>query len=62
MTSSQGGGGAPPTGGPGEYIGALITLVSRSEVRYQGFLAEIDPDQATIALEQGACVDVDVCA
>lgn len=39
-------------GGPGEFIGALISLVSRSDVRYQGFLAQIDPVEATIALEQ----------
>lgn len=53
QSPAAGGQGAAPTGGPGEYIGALISLVSRTEIRYQGFLAQIDPVQATIALEQG---------
>lgn len=35
-----------------EFIGALISLVSKSDIRYQGLLASINPDQATIALER----------
>jgi protein LSM14 len=40
-------------GGVSSFIGALISLVSRSDIRYQGFLASIDSAQATIALEKG---------
>lgn len=35
-----------------EYIGALISLVSKSDIRYQGLLASINPNEATIALEK----------
>lgn len=46
---------APAGGGGGtaDYIGALISLVSRSDIRYQGFLAQINAEQATVALEKG---------
>ncbi|PWN20594.1 hypothetical protein BCV69DRAFT_282803 [Microstroma glucosiphilum] len=47
-TNAAGGGG----GGPADFIGALISLVSKSDIRYQGLLAQIDPVKATIALEQ----------
>lgn len=47
--NGSGGGG----GGPSDFIGALISLISRADIRYQGFLASIDPVQATIALEKG---------
>lgn len=53
MASAQAGGAEAAAGAPGEFIGALISLISRSDVRYQGFLAQIDPVAATIALEQG---------
>lgn len=33
------------------YIGAKISLISRSEIRYEGVLAEVDPREATISLE-----------
>ena len=35
-----------------EFIGALISLISKSDIRYQGLLASINPEQATIALEK----------
>lgn len=35
------------------YIGAKISLISRSEIRYEGVLAEVDPKEATIGLEHG---------
>lgn len=35
------------------YIGAKISLVSRSEIRYEGILAEVDPVESTIGLEHG---------
>lgn len=46
-------GGGAMSGGPSDFIGALISLISRADIRYQGFLASIDPVQATIALEKG---------
>lgn len=51
--AAAGGGGGG--GGPGDFIGALISLISKSDIRYQGFLAQIDPVAATIALEMGEC-------
>jgi protein LSM14 len=48
-----GDGGAPGAGGASSFIGALISLLSRSDIRYQGFLNSIDSAQATIALEKG---------
>lgn len=35
------------------FIGALISLTSRSNMRYQGVLSNIDATQATLALEKG---------
>lgn len=35
------------------YIGAKISLISRSEIRYEGILAEVDPKESTIGLENG---------
>lgn len=35
------------------FIGALISLTSRSNMRYQGVLSNIDAAQATLALEKG---------
>ncbi|WFD44509.1 hypothetical protein MPSI1_003177 [Malassezia psittaci] len=38
------------------FLGALISLTSRSNVRYQGVLSSIDAAQATLALEkEGRC-------
>ncbi|WFD00444.1 hypothetical protein MYAM1_003193 [Malassezia yamatoensis] len=34
------------------FLGALISLTSRSNVRYQGVLSSIDAAQATLALEK----------
>jgi protein LSM14 len=39
-------------GGASNFIGSLISLISKSDIRYQGFLAQIDAEQATIALEK----------
>lgn len=52
-TPSQPSGEAAGAAGASTFIGALISLVSRSDIRYQGFLASIDSAQATIALEKG---------
>lgn len=35
------------------YIGAKISLTSRSLIRYEGILAAVDPKEATISLEKG---------
>lgn len=63
MASTPGASAAPPAGADGNasaagggassFIGALISLLSRSDIRYQGFLNSIDSAQATIALEKG---------
>lgn len=58
-TPEQAKGNAAPASAPGggggtaDFIGALISLVSRSDIRYQGFLAQINAEQATVALEKG---------
>ena len=36
------------------FIGALISLISKAEVRYEGTLYNIDPVKATVALQNGA--------
>jgi hypothetical protein len=35
------------------FIGALISLVSKAEVRYEGTLFSIDPGKATVCLQNG---------
>lgn len=37
------------------FIGALISLISKAEVRYEGTLYNIDPVKATVALQNGKC-------
>lgn len=34
------------------YIGAKISLISRADIRYEGILADVDPSESTISLEQ----------
>lgn len=43
-------------GGGGEvdaYVGSLISLVSRSDIRYEGFLYQLNSHDSTIALSHG---------
>ena len=35
------------------YIGSRISLVSKSEIRYEGILYNIDPNESTVALQNG---------
>jgi len=48
---------AAPTSGQDDsaasFIGALISLTSHSNIRYQGILSNIDAAQATLSLENG---------
>ena len=34
-----------------QFIGSVISLISKSEIRYQGVLNSINPQDATISLE-----------
>jgi hypothetical protein len=36
------------------YIGASISLISKSEIRYEGILFTIDTKESNIALQNGA--------
>ena len=36
-------------------IGAKLSLISKSEIRYEGVLYTIDTNESTIALQNGAC-------
>lgn len=40
-----------------EFIGAKISLISRSDIRYVGILHEINSEDSTVALEQGIHVE-----
>jgi len=40
-----------------EFIGAKISLISRSDIRYVGILPEINSEESTVALEQGNQTD-----
>ena len=35
------------------FIGAVISLISKAEVRYEGILFNIDPVKSTVALQNG---------
>ena len=40
------------------YIGCRISLISKSDIRYEGVLSNINPEDATVALEQGSITAV----
>lgn len=35
------------------FFGSKISLISKSEIRYEGILYTVDPKESTIALAQG---------
>lgn len=38
---------------PTPFFGSKISLISKSEIRYEGILYTVDPKESTIALAQG---------
>lgn len=43
---------ASADGGVSSFLGALISIISHTGVRYQGILADINAEQATIRVEK----------
>ena len=41
---------------PQPYLGAPVTLISSLDVRYEGILFTIDPNESTVALQNVKCL------
>lgn len=39
----------------GSFIGSTIYLISHSDIRYEGVLVNIDPQESTLTLQNGPC-------
>jgi hypothetical protein len=55
---ADGGGGANTAD---SYIGSLISLTSKSEIRYEGTLFSVDTENSNIALQNGTYPSMSFC-
>jgi len=45
----------------GSFIGSTIYLISHSDIRYEGVLVNIDPQESTLTLQNGTCGKTRAC-